>query len=331
MDSSSLNLAINEYVSDHLSPQPKQRTDIKQKYAELKDFLDQNCFQSGSYARFTAINPVHDLDVIYVVDPTVYDDPASFMRQLKIDIEQSGISNIQEVTAQTHSLTITFTDSATEFGIDVVPAIDTNELNQFDKPIYIVPEILEANHHNRQQRYIRAGTHPVEWIKSDPRGYIKAAVELNKITKNFRHATKLGKGWRHACKMIYKDAFRLKSFHFELMFDDYFTQHPNATTLDAITDCMNAIGNALHTPQFRDRADASKFVDQYITDLTDTEKQLILELQADACDIIDQLGSAADVGEVNTILDSLLTVRKPSKAAAPAASMVAAPHQPWAC
>lgn len=331
MDNNTLNEAINDYVSDHLSPRPEQRAYIKKKYAELKTFLNQSCFRSGSYARFTAINPVHDLDVIYVVDPSVYDDPAGFMRQLKTDIEQSGITNIKKVTAQTHSLTITFTDSDTDFGIDVVPAIETNDLDEFGKPIYIVPEILEANSYHRQQRYMRAAQQPVEWIRSDPRGYIKAATELNKITKNFRHATKLGKGWRHACKMVYKDDFQFKSFHFELMFDDYFTNNPGATTLDALTDCMNAISTAIHAPQFRDRADASKFVDQYVTDLTDAEKRLLLELQTEACAIIEQLGSATDADEVRGLLDSLLTIRKPSRAAVPAASTIATPRQPWAC
>lgn len=331
MDSAALNTIINDYVSDRLSPPPEQRAYIKKKYGELKIFLNQSCFRSGSYARFTAINPVHDLDVIYIVDPSVYDDPAGFMRQLKIDIEKSAITNIEEVTAQTHSLTITFTDSDTDFAIDVVPALDANEVNEFGQPIYIVPEILEANRYHRQQRYALAATQPVEWIKSDPRGYIKAAIELNKITKNFRHGTKLGKGWRHACKVVYKDDYRLKSFHFELMFDDYFTHHPDATTLDAVTDCMNRISTAIHAPQFRDRADADKFIDQYITDLSDSEKRLLLELQTDACEIIDQLWSAADADEVRRLLDLLLTVRKPSKATAPAATTIASPRQPWAC
>lgn len=325
-----LNEAINDYVSANLSPHQGQRDYIKAKYAELRAFLNSNCFRTGSYARYTAINPVHDLDVIFVVGPEVYDNPVEFMAVLKRRLENSDISNIDTVEAQTHSVTITFTDSPIkDFAIDVVPAIETDEYNEFDQPIYVVPEILEANRQNREKRYSLA-TGPIEWIKSDPRGYVKAASLMNEENENFRHATKLGKSWRHACKMAYGAKFKLKSFHFEQMFYDYFAQHPYATTLEAVIACFYGLPDALDGAQFPDRANRHQFIDEYVEDLSDQEKALILGLQADAARALQQLEAADTPAEVIQALELLLSVEKPSEPVLAHASSSTPPRQPWA-
>ncbi len=62
MNDQILNQAINHYIKENLSPKQEQRDYITAKYAELRDFLSGNCFQAGSYARYTATDPVHDLD-----------------------------------------------------------------------------------------------------------------------------------------------------------------------------------------------------------------------------------------------------------------------------
>lgn len=331
MTSAELNNSINNYVRDNVSPKPDERDYISGKYSELKAFLKNRCFQTGSYARYTANHPVHDLDVIYVVDPSVYDDPAGFMTQLRHDLEESDISNISEVKAQTHSVTILFSDNDSDFSIDVVPAIETNEEDEFGKPIYIVPEILEVNKHHREQRYTNTLDDPIKWIKSDPRGYVKAASLLNKVTPNFRHATKMAKAWRLACKKAYGDDFRLKSFHLELIFFDYYTKNPDATTYEALVSCLGNIPRALNTPQFPDRANTDQFVDEYVTKLLLAEKQLIVRLQTDALEVLEQLPSIDNPIDVEAVLDEFVTVKKGHDATPPAAAAVVVPRQPWGC
>lgn len=326
-----LDSPINNYVRDNVSPKPDERDYVSSKYGELKEFLKNRCFQTGSYARYTANHPVHDLDVIYVVDPNVYDDPAGFMTQLRHDLENSGVSNILGVEVQTHSVTILFSDNDTNFSIDVVPAIETNEENEFGKPIYIVPEILEVNKHHREQRYSNTLDDPIKWIKSDPRGYVEAASMLNKGTPNFRHATKMAKAWRLACKKVHGDDFRFKSFHLELIFFDYYTNNPDATSYEALVSCLGAIPSALNAPQFPDRANVDQFVDGYVAKLSPAEKQLIVRLQTDALEVLEQLPSTSSSTDVKALLDEFVTVTKDHNTAAPTAAAIVAPRQPWGC
>jgi len=332
MSDDAINAIVNKFVDDKLSPKPNERSYIKNKYSQLREVLEWQCFRSGSYPRLTANHPVHDLDVIYVVDdPDLQDNPLAYTANLKKRIENSNISNITKVTAQTHSLTIEFSDSSTGFSIDVVPVIETNETNQYGQPLYVVPEILFLNDHNRIARYKHSTSQPIEWIKSDPRGYVHAARLINKTDPDFRPATKLGKGWRHACKNLYGDDFPLKSFHFELIFYEYFFQQQSATTLEAIIDCVGAITGALDTPRFRDRADNTRFIDDYVTKITPQQKQLVLKLQSVAYDIVAKLPSCSSEDEVLSLLNELISPKKESPQIRPSAAAIADPHKPWAC
>lgn len=335
MTDQDLNVIINKYVKEHLSPKPEQREYITEKYRELCEFLSYNCFQSGSYPRYTAVDPVHDLDVIHPVkDLTLEDDPAlvidSLYGLLVEAYANSKITKVKRISRQTHSITIEFADADGEFSIDLVPAVELpNELNEFDLPLYCVPEILELNRHNRQIRYAEADK-PVSWIKSDPRGYIKASHELNESNSGFRHAAKLIKSWRHACKMIYGDKFKLKSFHLEQIVYTFFISKPDATTAEAVIDCFAKLPVYLQEPQFADRADPGKHIDDYIAELLIEEKNLIIRLQSEAFSIIRSLPGLNTEEEVRSCLDRLLTIRKstfPNYAAF--SSAVVAPSRPW--
>lgn len=332
MNNDAINQVINNYVRDNLSPKPEHRTYISAKYEALCVLLGGGCFQAGSYARFTAINPVHDLDIIYVVkDSTIKIDPHRFMEALATKIKNSDIPGIKNVQVQTHSVTIIFDDSDTNFSIDVVPALELMERNLYHEPLYEVPEILKFNPHNRARRYQNAAIQPISWIKTDPRGYIRAASELNNANPSFRHATKFSKGWRHFCKMAYEDDFKFKSFHFEQMFFRFFTDHPGANTTDAIIACMGAIPAALEQPQFKDRANDKVFIDQYVRELDGKQKSLIVKLQAEAYAQAVRLPGATSADELHKMLNGILNVDRPKPAAAySGATVVAPPRQPWA-
>ena len=328
MNDAAINQVINNYVRDNLSPKPGHRAYISAKYEALCTLLGGGCFQSGSYARFNAINPVHDLDIIYVVrNATVKLDPRRFMEALAAKIKNSGIPGIKDVQVQTHSVTIIFDDGDADFSIDVVPALELMERNIYHETLYEVPEILKLNQHNRARRYQNAAVRPISWVKTDPRGYIRAASALNDTNPNFRHATKFGKGWRHFCKMAYEDDFKFKSFHFEQMFFRFFTDHPGASTTDAIIVCLGAIPTALEQPQFKDRANDKVFIDEYVRELDGKQKSLVARLQAEAYAQAVRLPGAANPHELHKMLNELLHVERPKPS--DAATVVARPRQPW--
>lgn len=330
MNESAINQVLNNYVRDNLSPRPEHRSYISIKYGLLCQLLGaSNCYQVGSYARYTAINPVHDLDIIYVVrDATVKANPYRFMETLCRTIKDEKIPGVKDVQTQTHSVTIIFEDGDSDFSIDVVPALELAQRNNYGEPMYEVPEILKLNHHNRVRRYQTAGTQPIKWIKTDPHGYIHAASDLNNDNPNFRHAAKFGKGWRHACKMIYGDDFKLKSFHFEQMFFYYFANHPKATTLEAVTACFGSIPVALERPQFQDRADRGIYIDSYIRELTPTQKSLINRLQADAYTIILRLPGSTSEDVLKESIDTIMRIEKP--VVSTSTTVVTQARQPWA-
>jgi len=344
MTSAEISQFVDNYVRKNLSPKSEQRDYITKKYAELCGFLGSGCFQIGSYARFTAIDPVHDLDVIYVLPDTfVISHPEKAMEQLRqklIDAyKNSKNSKVKEIIAQTHSVTIVFDDDdmPEPFSIDVVPAVAADdEINEFGDPIYLVPEILKASHQKRLERYENAARNPIGWIKSDPRGYISAARLLDTATNGtFRKTVKVVKSWRHKEKVAHEDAFMLKSFHFELICVEFFTSNPRANTLEAITGTIALLADRLDAPHYPDRADNTQFIDQYIEDkMTDEARQLILGLQKEAAGLIAKLSEANSVTEVATLLDKLTSIEDTSWTPAPVYTQpqrvaVPAPSQPW--
>jgi len=330
MDGNALNTSLNSFISTNFSPKPNDRTYISGKYEAVKTVIGNNVFQSGSYGRFTAIYPVHDLDIIFICDdPLLQNEPLRFMRELQQKLNAANIPGVKSIEVQTHSVTIAFSDTDSPFGIDIVPARELNQLNEFNEPLYLVPEILMVNHEKRQLRYLEAASKPIDWVKSDPRGYIRAASQLNDSNSNFRHAVKLVKAWRHAAKRVHKDAFKLKSFHVELIVTDYFLMHPTATTAEAIVESIGEIGTSLTVPSIPDRADRLSFIDEYVANLTVVERQLIYGLQAKAHVAAGEVLAAESTAELQDSITKLTDV-KADRVVVPVASAAAQPQQPWA-
>jgi hypothetical protein len=332
MTEATINAIINRYVHDNLSPKQEQRDYISKKYQEISDFLGGYCFQAGSYARFTAIHPVHDLDVIYVVkEVAIKTNPKSYMDALCAKLRRSGITGIKKVSCQTHSVTIEFEFGSRVFSIDIVPALELSMKNEFGDPLYDVPEILKMHHSNRQYRYESADSAPIGWVRTDPKGYIDAATIMNDLNGNYRHATKYGKGWRHSCKDAYGDQWKLKAFHLEQIFYRYFVAHPSAYTLDAVVACLGQIVDAINKPVIPDRADNSVYIDAYVAKLTPKEKTLIIRMQADAYAAAQKLRSAKDETELKGMLAALLKVKGETYQNKSQVRTVTNVHRPWAC
>ena len=112
------------------------------------------------------------------------------------------------------------------------------------------------------------------WIKSDPRGYISAATILNGENADYRRATKLVKKWKHNCKSLDND-FQLKSFHVEQVIFEMLNLNTGLSIFEILFRFFRDLRQTVSRPQIRDRADASKFIDSYISDLTVAQKDLI--------------------------------------------------------
>jgi hypothetical protein len=279
---------IAEYAKARLSPTEAERTAIGKRYEQLQRFLPGRTFQSGSYARFTSTTPVNDLDVIYVLPDEVLKQVRTAQQAVdpgRLDIHQIVNSLAEQlhhcygksarIEAQPHSVGIFFGKDH-EFSIDVVPAAPAGGEK------FWVPEVAQKSVFARRQLYrtwqdqARAISPPgPHWIKSDPKGYIKQASELDASTMGkFRKSAKALKRWRWSRKRA-SDAFRLKSFHLELMVTRYFREHPNATCIEAIRGVVSGLDELITSPQFPDLADSRQFVDQYVATLSDGDRALL--------------------------------------------------------
>lgn len=145
-----LDSIVDEFVSQYCSPTEEERVLVKTEYARLRYMLPGGTFQSGSYARFTATTPLNDLDVVWVI-------PASTRARLEeksltmIDALSGLKEKLQEeyriagrrvtITVQTHSVMIEFQDLDGDFSIDIVPAYELSEKNEFGDPFYQIPEV----------------------------------------------------------------------------------------------------------------------------------------------------------------------------------------------
>lgn len=234
---------LREYVRSNLSPKEAERDLISSLYAAFKGALGASCFMSGSFARFTASRPVHDLDILTVVgrfDPQ-HLDPRTILERLEATIRDKFVNPTEfhaKISRQSHSITVAFDEAGREvFAVDVVPAFTSGLKNEFGDDIYWVPEILVIGRKNRAARYQdfeRTKKSETEWwIRSDPRGYITSAENLNTKNSDFRKATKFVKRWKHNCKTKDGD-FKIKSFHIEQTLFDIYTRNPSFGMFDGI-------------------------------------------------------------------------------------------------
>lgn len=86
---------VVEFIENNLSPTEDERKQIGRRYEDLSTMLKGVIFQSGSYARFTAITPVNDLDVIWEVDQEALKRIPDLTRlQKSIDPIELDVSNL---------------------------------------------------------------------------------------------------------------------------------------------------------------------------------------------------------------------------------------------
>ena len=339
-----INSLLEEFVSSNLSPTKSEREDVTKKYDELSSMLKGRNFISGSYGRFTSITPLHDVDVIWELPEETVTDNIRKSISLKVSPDELDVSNILEslakrlreeyekqgvevnVVSETHSVTIEFSNSPHEFTIDVVPAVPIIERNEFGLPLYIVPEIIKDSHQVRKSKY--SNKNPIKWIKTDPEGYIKEATKANDENQSFRKSVKFLKGWRRKSKTV-DDNFKLKSFHIEQYVLHYLQENSQKNSWEVISTFFDQVKQIISEPQIPDRADNSKFIDSYVSELTKGEIELILTNSNIATSIIEKIEQAQSEPQVIKYLEDISIVEEVRKDNVYPITKDHAPTKPW--
>jgi hypothetical protein len=280
-----VNQGLRKYVKANLTPTEEERRLISSIYDAVCSILsDGKCLQIGSYPRYTAIRPPHDLDILFILgkwdktEPKPFNALSALKQRLTAELTPpKGFSFTVEL--QTHSITIKFIRNGEEiFAVDIVPALITGANNEFGQDIYLVPEILGLGHRKRLKKYkrVKENIDRIDWILTDPRGYISAAAALNLLNKDFRKSVKFLKKWKSVSKER-NNEFKLKSFHIEQIVTSYFHDDYALTILDALTKFFVELPSWLTGSQIPDRANSSKKIDDYIDELTLEQKSIILK------------------------------------------------------
>ncbi len=274
---------LRAHVKDHLSPSPTERRFVTEVYKSVEAVLgERDCVQIGSYPRFTAITPLHDLDVLYTLgDWSAEANPAKALSDLEALLNQNyenPTKHSLRISTQTHSITISFFEAGEEvFGVDIVPAYKSGS-NEFGDSMFMVPEIVRKSHSSRKpfmEQLIRDGQN-MTWIPSDPRGYISAATVLNANNSDFRRTVKFIKAWRGSCKSDDPD-FPLKSFHIEQVITRFFNSTDNVDIFDGVFDFFTNLPNSITWPNIPDRANLDRNVDAYVDGISAPQRQKILQ------------------------------------------------------
>lgn len=286
MTKTEINNKLREFART-LSPTENERGIVGDLYSSFQTLLGtSNCLQVGSYPRFTAITPLHDLDILYVIGEWHTDWPKDsytseeviddLVNKITNDFEQPDGCEVLSIDKQTHSVSVTFKSGTLEYSVDVVPAY-MHGTNEFDLPTYRVPEILKEKKHDKRLELYQTRTlnsESVGWIDSDPRGYISVATEVGK-NPDFRKTVKIVKHWKGLIKQE-DENLRLKSFHVEQIITQYFQIYSEGTIFDALfTFFVDFPNTALVANQISDRANPDKFIDDYVEKFSaDIKKRL---------------------------------------------------------
>lgn len=307
MGKDKINSKFSEYAKQ-LSPKPEERNMISEIYEKISEVLSGKCIQIGSYPRYTSITPVHDLDILYILWEWTEQlhNPAKALLDLETKLNHNfkNPTNYQtEISQQSHSITISFMDNWKEiFWVDIVPAYISGH-NEFNLDTYKVPEIINLSRKKRITKYeeLKTSWNDMWWIKSDPRGYIEVAKELNELNKDFRKTVKLVKKWK---LNLYKkdESLKLKSFHLEQVVTKYFQENRSQTIFDAIFDFFVNIPNILRPNQIPDRADHDKFIDDYIVKFSKEQIQKIIEARDDLLIKLENLKWNDDIWKIFEIV-----------------------------
>lgn len=272
---------IWRYIRENLYPTSEDRTFISKKYDAIRNVIWENTFQSWSYARWTSLKPVNDLDIIYIDNSITKWDPEYLLIALETKLINSQSElGIHHIKRQKSSIWIYFDEDEDKFSIDIVPAIETSKLDLIAKePILKVPEIQKIGKNWRKTKYQNYWER--EWILSAPKWYKKYAEKVNEASnwlfKLFVKFVKYRKRWaknRYAWMC-------LKSFHIEQICIKILNDNPNINSLYELIKIFfdSIIGIVNWKKQFIDIAYYWEFEERYIDEYIENPEKNTAEFR----------------------------------------------------
>lgn len=298
-----LNALFRAYARNQLSPTPDERQFVVEVYASVCEVIGAaNALQIGSYPRFTAISPLHDLDVLYILgrwDPQRH-DPGQALADLEARMRAEYVNPTRyevRIARQTHSVTVQFFRGEDQvLGVDIVPAYIEGR-NPAGDDMYVVPEIAVRAHRDRRaiREAVSRGEREMAWIRTDPRGYITSATRLNQANDDFRLSVKFAKGWRHHRKSA-DDEFPLKSFHLEQIITGWVADHPEAEIFDIVFEFFRRLPDYMRYPQIPDRADPDRNIDEYVAHLSHADRRRVDHARDGFLTAVENFEDGDDVG-----------------------------------
>ncbi len=279
---SSVNNKLRNFART-LSPTEIEKGFVKKVYSSLQKMLgEEGCIQIGSYPRYTATTPMHDLDILYVIgnwqengsltDPdALLNDVCKLIRHNYQDFCPDGYIFTAEV--QNHSVVIEFS-GARSLSVDVVPCYSWSR-NNYGQPMYKVPHVIKERDRSKRRVHSWDPTDRNQWISSDPRGYISQAQEVGN-NQDFRKAVKIVKHWKRTLREL-DDSLKLKSFHLEQVITRQFQVDQSIDLIGAIFNFFMELPDLIENPNtIEDRAQPGKYIDDYLQGFTVSQKSRIV-------------------------------------------------------
>jgi hypothetical protein len=262
------------------------RANLRARLASPHDFL------SGSYARRTAIRPLHDIDLIFVLDsgvhgPLLQGPPnacLSLVHEALQDAYCANRENFPPTKIQRRSVNIEF--SGTGIGFDVVPAFA-------DSQSYWIPD-----------REVE------QWIRTAPERHRQACIEANERAGGMLNTLiKAAKCWNR------EQGKPLRSFHLEVMAYSIFYTKPDSYP-EGLRDLFRGLAHAI---QYRCREPAGLGPD-LDHEFSDSQRAALRARLEAAAEEMDRALRAAEDGrteEAHYYWRSLLGDTYPEKGRAP--------------
>lgn len=299
MTKDSLNAKLRD-LARNLSPKIGERNRIGKIYGSFNDLLGvNNCIQIGSYPRYTSISPVHDLDILYIMgdwNENKHNPGTALSELLKlIENDYKNPTDLEiKASIQNHSVTVAYLSSGDEvLSVDIVPAYISGK-NEFQQDTYKVPEVIKEKRHSVRKGMPWEADGKDSWIKSDPRGYIQVATLVGE-NPDFRKAVKVIKKWKENLKGLDED-LKLKSFHIEQVITAEFSKNSDLTLFDAIFYFFTRLPEILDNPyQIPDRVNSDKLIDDYLVNLTEEQKEKIVQARDHTLIFLEEVGDALDI------------------------------------
>lgn len=201
-------VAMHDFLNS-LELTDNQVDEASRQHRYLREQLQQRLFTqdnflSGSYARSTAIRPLHDIDVFLVLDGRQYGGPHQERPETCLGLVQQTLDgmypNKEHPILQARSVNLAF--SGTGIAYDVVPAFQ----DPTNPDVYWVPD-RERN----------------TWIPSNPKVHKAASKEANeRAGKMLKPLIKAAKHWNTLAGKP------LRSFHLEVLAYDAITSKPDS-------------------------------------------------------------------------------------------------------